>query len=157
MINYSQLKKFIVNSSDTLENVIKIINSNGKGVALVVDSNQILKGLLTDGDIRKLLLKGVKLSDKIKDKFNKNFFFVNNNSLHKVDLQKIKKDFMHVPVLEKRKIVSLLLYDDLLHNKFTSNHLKGSYNNKEIIKIFDSDVFNKNTSFKNGKRFHSIK
>ena len=120
MINYSQLKKFFVNSSDTLEDVIRIINSNGKGVALVVDSNQILKGLLTDGDIRRLLLKGAKLSDKIKDKFNKNFFFVNNNSLHKVDLEKVKKNFIHVPVLEKRKIISLLLYDDLVHNKFSN-------------------------------------
>ena len=120
MINYLQLKKFFVSSNDTLANVIKVINSNGKGVALVVDRNRILKGLLTDGDIRRLLLKGAQLSDKIKNKFNKNFFFVNNNNLHTADLVKIKKKFIHIPVLKKKKIVGLLLYDDFVHNKFSN-------------------------------------
>jgi dTDP-glucose pyrophosphorylase len=113
MINYSQLKKFFVSSNDDLATVIKVINSNGKGVALVVDSNQTLKGLLTDGDIRRLLLKGAQLSDKIKDKFNKKFFFVKKKKLFNINLEEIKKKFSHIPVLNKNKIHSLLLKEDL--------------------------------------------
>ena len=113
MINYSQLKKFFVSSNDALATVIKVINSNGKGVALVVDRNQILKGLLTDGDIRRLLLKGAQLSDKIKDKFNKKFFFVKKKDLFNINLEEIKKKFSHIPVLNKNKIHSLLLKEDL--------------------------------------------
>lgn len=119
-MNHLQLKRYFVSSNDTLADVIKVINFNAKGVALVVDRNQVLKGLLTDGDIRRLLLKGVKLTDKIKNKFNRNFFFINSNNLYKVDLKKIKKNFIHVPILKKKKIINLLLQDDLSHNKFNN-------------------------------------
>ena len=81
-----------------------------------------MKGLLTDGDIRRLLLKGSRLSDRIYKKYNKNFFYIKKNNVNKVNLQEIKKKFSHVPILKKRKIISLLLKDDL-HVEKKSNYI----------------------------------
>jgi len=122
MITYPQLKFFFIYEKSTIENAIEIINKNGKGICLVIDSNYILKGLLTDGDIRRLLLKGSRLSDRIYKKYNKNFFYIKKNNLHKVNLQEIKKKFSHIPILKKRKIISLLLKDDL-HVEKKSNYI----------------------------------
>jgi dTDP-glucose pyrophosphorylase len=112
MIIYPQLKKFFITETSTIENAIGVINNNGKAICLVVDSKYNLKGLLTDGDIRRLLLKGLRLSDKINKKYNKNFFYIKKKNFHKVNLQKIKKDFFHIPILRKKKIISLLLKED---------------------------------------------
>ena len=122
MIAYPQLKFFFIYEKSTIENAIEIINKNGKGICLVIDSNYNLKGLLTDGDIRRLLLKGSRLSDRIYKKYNKNFFYIKKNNVNKVNLQEIKKKFSHVPILKKRKIISLLLKDDL-HVEKKSNYI----------------------------------
>jgi dTDP-glucose pyrophosphorylase len=122
MIVYPRLAAFFINERSTIENAIKVINDNGKGICLVVDNNHNLKGLLTDGDIRRLLLKGSRLFDKIYNKYNKKFFYIKKNNLHKVNLQEIKKKFSHVPILKKRKIISLLLKDDL-HVKKKPNYI----------------------------------
>jgi dTDP-glucose pyrophosphorylase len=122
MITYPQLNFFFIYEKSTIENAIEIINKNGKGICLVIDSNYNLKGLLTDGDIRRLLLKGSRLSDRIYKKYNKNFFYIKKNNLYKVNLQEIKKKFSHIPILKKRKIISLLLKDDL-HVEKKSNYI----------------------------------
>ena len=122
MIIYPRLAVFFINERSTIENAIKVINDNGKGICLVVDNNHNLKGLLTDGDIRRLLLKGSRLFDKIYNKYNKKFFYIKKNNIHKVNLQEIKKKFSHVPILKKRKIISLLLKDDLKIEK-KSNYI----------------------------------
>ena len=122
MIVYPRLAAFFINERSTIENAIKVINDNGKGICLVVDNNHNLKGLLTDGDIRRLLLKGSRLFDKISNKYNKKFFYIKKNNIHKVNLQEIKKKFSHVPILKKRKIISLLLKDDLQIEK-KSNYI----------------------------------
>jgi dTDP-glucose pyrophosphorylase len=122
MITYPQLKFFFIYEKSTIENAIEIINKNGKGICLVIDSNYNLKGLLTDGDIRRLLLKGSHLSDRIYKKYNKKFFYIKKNNVHKVNLQEIKKNFSHIPILKKKKIISLLLKDDL-HLEKKSNYI----------------------------------
>jgi dTDP-glucose pyrophosphorylase len=113
MINYPELKNFFITEVSTIENAIKVIDNNGKGICLVIDSKNNLKGLLTDGDIRRLLLKGSYLFDKISKNYNKNFFYIKKDYIHKINQEEIKKKFSHIPILKKRKIISLLLKDDL--------------------------------------------
>jgi len=43
---------------DTLRDVIEVIDRHGKGIALVVDEQARLLGVLTDGDVRRLLIRG---------------------------------------------------------------------------------------------------
>ena len=113
MIRYPELNKFLVREESTVEDAIKVINSNSKGVCLVVGKNKYFLGLITDGDIRRMLLSGSNLLDKIKNKVNKKFFSIKKKYLFQINLEKIKKRFSHVPVLDKNKIYSLLLREDL--------------------------------------------
>ena len=47
MINYPELKNFFITEVSTIENAIKVIDNNGKGICLVIDSKNNLKGLLS--------------------------------------------------------------------------------------------------------------
>ena len=113
MITFPELGKFLVKEESSIEDAIKVIDLNGKGITLVMRKNKQLLGLLTDGDIRRALLKGGKLSDNIKNIVNKKFFFIKKKDLFKENIGKKKDLFSHIPVLNKNKIHSLLLKEDL--------------------------------------------
>ena len=51
-----ELSKIILKPSETLERAIEVLNS-GLSIALVVDDQSTLIGIITDGDIRRSLLK----------------------------------------------------------------------------------------------------
>jgi CBS domain-containing protein len=96
MIIFPELNKFLVKEESSIHDAIKVIDLNGKGVCLVIKKNKQLLGILTDGDIRRILLKNGKISDKIKSKVNKKFFFIKKKDLFKASLENIKKKFFHI-------------------------------------------------------------
>jgi arabinose-5-phosphate isomerase len=49
----------VVNGDKVMIDVVQIINSKKFGVAIIVDDNRNVLGLITDGDLRRLLLRGV--------------------------------------------------------------------------------------------------
>ena len=60
---YTQLPK-------NLREIMQEINRNGMGVIFIVDKEQKLIGSLTDGDIRRAIISGIKIDDKIDNSFN---------------------------------------------------------------------------------------
>jgi len=52
-------------SSATIKEALEIIDNGAMQIALVVDENDTLLGTLTDGDIRRGLLKGLDLNSSI--------------------------------------------------------------------------------------------
>ena len=60
-----KLNKFKINISSSISNALNVINKNMSGACFVVDDNNILKGVITDGDIRRAILKKKSLSTKV--------------------------------------------------------------------------------------------
>jgi len=52
------ISKYLVRPEDSIQAVIKVIDNNKDGIALVVNENGILVGTITDGDIRRYMLSG---------------------------------------------------------------------------------------------------
>lgn len=61
-----------VSSVDSVLDSIEIIDKGGLQIALVVDENQRLLGTVTDGDIRRALLRGVSLQSPVSEVMNPN-------------------------------------------------------------------------------------
>jgi len=57
------IEQTIVSKNDTLEKTMKVIDNNGIGIALVVEK-ETLVGVLTDSDIRRALLNGIRLDTR---------------------------------------------------------------------------------------------
>lgn len=61
----NEWKKIAVSSDNTLLEVMKIIDEGVKQIALVIEGDCHLLGTVTDGDIRRALLKGISLDSHI--------------------------------------------------------------------------------------------
>ena len=63
-------RKALVNSDATLEQAIEVLDKAALRIALVVDANDTLLGTLTDGDVRRALLKHLPLETPVKQVMN---------------------------------------------------------------------------------------
>ena len=98
--------KALVASTDTFEMIIKSIGKSGMRIALVVDQENKLYGTVTDGDIRRALLRHVSLNSLVTDVMNSNPMVAHaeddRNSLLKM---MSSKDILHMPIIDKDGIL----------------------------------------------------
>lgn len=100
------IENFICPVSNTLFDVLKVINSNGKGIVFIVDSSNVLMGVLTDGDIRNLLLKGHDLQVRAGDVLNKNFVFAKSSESYDEVIHKFNDQIRILPIIDdQHKVV----------------------------------------------------
>lgn len=119
-------RKFIIKENSNISDAAKNLNRYGLKICFVVNYNNELIGTITDGDIRRGFLKGLKLSDKVEKILNKNFFSINKGSYFKKNIFKImkKKKINSLPVLQNKKIIDLYFFESnylntsKIHNDF---------------------------------------
>ncbi len=93
-----ELKNLIVEENSTLKNALKIIDLSGLEACFVTRRKKLLN-IITDGDIRRALIRGHKLSDNIKKiKPKKNYIFV-KEKYDFLDLQKKIAKYKIVPII----------------------------------------------------------
>jgi len=115
--------KIVVTS--TIEKSLSVIDSGAVKIALVVDTDNKLLGTLSDGDIRRGLLRKKLLNETIEDVYFKNPTTANKGAS--------KEDLLHlclvngisqVPIVdEDRKVIDLFIIDDGLQKKQHENHV----------------------------------
>jgi dTDP-glucose pyrophosphorylase/CBS domain-containing protein len=62
-----KIEPYLVRPETTIREAIACIDRNGKGIVLVVDGEQRLFGTVSDGDIRRAILKGISLDLPVQD------------------------------------------------------------------------------------------
>jgi dTDP-glucose pyrophosphorylase len=65
-------KKILITPTTTLQETIQVIDQGALQIALVVDGQGALVGVVTDGDIRRGLIKGLALTHEVSDVMNSN-------------------------------------------------------------------------------------
>ncbi len=58
-----ELQKFIGDTELSISQAMQKIDANANGILFITDNNQVIKGCITDGDIRRFLLGGGKMED----------------------------------------------------------------------------------------------
>ena len=106
-------KKYTVDLNESLINAMKSINQGGVGMAIVIDSSEKLKGTLTDGDIRRGLLRGESVSSKVQKVMNPNPLVIKNeNERDSVVLEALEKSIKYLPIIgEEGKILDIVEAD----------------------------------------------
>ena len=66
------MEDLFAKENNTLKEIMRIIDIGGLGIAIIVDENKILKGTVTDGDVRKALSKGIDINASACEIMNKN-------------------------------------------------------------------------------------
>ncbi len=121
MLNW---EKTLVSSNATLLEVLNCIDSAASQMAIVVDHNKKLIGTITDGDIRRGILRGGNLKTKVSEVMEKNPTFVTGED-DRLEIFSImrKKSLHQIPIVNESGIViGLEIIDDILSFKKCSEN-----------------------------------
>jgi dTDP-glucose pyrophosphorylase/CBS domain-containing protein len=101
--------------SATLKDAIAAIDRGSAGICLFTEANRLV-GILTDGDIRRALLKGDSLESPVAGIIQRNFLSLTAKASAAEALALMQQEMLHqIPVLDDAgKVVNLFLLEDLI-------------------------------------------
>lgn len=116
----------IVTMDVTLRDVLAALDNNGKGVVFLVDHDQIMRGLLTDSDVRRALLRGASISDSAELHMNREFVFGHLPKDTAENIALLNEKICNLPILDSAgHVVDLLRLADLWRLPVMEPVLKG--------------------------------
>ena len=106
-----------------IKDAIRVIDQGAAQIALVVDSQQRLLGVITDGDIRRGILRGVRMDETVDHVMLREFRSVSEHVSSEEVLALMGAESLHqVPVLDTDGcVLGLHLLDDLIKPTVISN------------------------------------
>lgn len=102
-------KKTVLSNKSTIKNVLKNLNNSGLRISLITDLKDKFIGTVTDGDIRRAIINGVNLNNKVEKIVNKNAISINYKKSSELALNlMLKNKIQQVPILsDNQKIIGL--------------------------------------------------
>ena len=105
----------MLDQNSSIKSAIKSLNKNALQIILVVNASKQLVGTLTDGDIRRALIKNSNLKRSIKNIINKKpIVAYKSTSQLKINNLMFENDIRHLPIISKqnKKIFDLRFQND---------------------------------------------
>lgn len=96
----SKVQELLVKETSSLRDAIAAIDKNAEGICYAVDDQQRLKGVLTDGDVRRALLKGLTLANRVVDAMNTDFVALSVASEEKQIQASFNAKISHIPIVD---------------------------------------------------------
>ena len=117
-----QINDFAVSKQTSLTSAMQKIDNNANGIVFVVDDSLHLCGAVSDGDIRRWLLKSGSIDAKVCQLMNNNPIFVQTNEINNATNVMEKKCIRALPVVDK---------DGIIIDVCLAKKDNGTLNNKE--------------------------
>lgn len=119
----NDLGKILIQPDMQIQKAIEIIDISSQQIALVVDAEQKLLGTVTDGDIRRGLIRGVSLSEPVEQIMNGRPITIpqikDHNSI--LNIMRVNK-LRHLPVVDAAgRVIGIEKLDDLLQTPKREN------------------------------------
>lgn len=116
-------REAILSPRASIKQAITNLNYTGLQIVLVLDASDTLLGTLTDGDIRRGLLKGLTLDDAVEAATRRNALVVPPEMGRDMVLQLMKANRLRqLPVVDaSRKVVGLQLWDEITVSSFPNS------------------------------------
>ncbi len=120
------LAEMVVASEENLRKALEVIDNNSQGTCFVVDGHKLL-GVLTDGDIRRLLLSSVSLECSVKDHMSTNFVTLDADADNETIQETLTDKIRHIPMIDKNgKLVDYANYHRYHHIPLAEPQLDGN-------------------------------
>lgn len=109
-------KKVLVKPQDSILKVIELIDNSSMQIALVVDEYNHLLGTVTDGDIRRAILRGVSLNEFVETIMNSKPRAAKVHEDREKILEIMRREvFSHMPIVDDdNKVIALEFLNDLI-------------------------------------------
>lgn len=123
------MKNLTINSKISIRDSMKILSKTGEKCLLIVDKNKKLLGTLTDGDIRRGILKGMDINASIEPIYSKKPTVVVKGKYTMEQARKLLSDHKQslLPIIEENKVVvGYLSWEQAFGVKKKNQSLKGT-------------------------------
>lgn len=115
-------EKLFVLPEQSIREALSIIDSAAMRIALVVDSQRILLGVVTDGDVRRALLKDISLDDKVTDVMNDSPTVAEyGTAVEKLISIMESKKLLAIPLLKDGAVVAIQTLEEAVSKPHFSN------------------------------------
>ena len=106
----------ILDMNSTFSELLKIAAKRNLGIVLVVNSRNKLSGVITDGDIKRIMIKYKNYNQVLIGKLmTKNPYTINGDELAAEALSVLEKNNINtLPVIDKSKIVGIITIQDII-------------------------------------------
>jgi CBS domain-containing protein len=106
--------KFTINESQLIENAIEIIELNRSRCAVILNKNQKVIGVVSEGDILRAILKGVSILSPVKNIINPSFKHMTSSSNEEEIERMFHTGITLIPVLDNENrlvdVIDLVSY-----------------------------------------------
>ena len=97
-----------INQNASIKEALKVIDKGAIKVAVVLSDDGLLLGMLSDGDIRRALLKGMSLDDSITSIINRDPVVANINDTKERILELANEKKLHqIPIISNGKLIGI--------------------------------------------------
>ncbi|MCJ8161553.1 nucleotidyltransferase family protein [Acinetobacter zhairhuonensis] len=117
------VKKIVLNKRDTILKALELLDLYALRIVLVVDEDNHLLGSITDGDIRRGLLKGQDLHASVETIMHVTPYAIEDGELTNRQIFEImrEKRYLALPVLKAGQLVNIITLEDLISRKRKEN------------------------------------
>jgi dTDP-glucose pyrophosphorylase len=118
-------KDALVRPDQTIKHALEAISRSSIQVAVIVEKDGVLKGIATDGDIRRAILNGIPLENKIEEVMNTSPTTIHEGISNDEAIGLMREKRLHqIPVLNShQQVVDVLLFDELTKPDIKENHV----------------------------------
>ncbi len=114
------MRDLLIKKNITIKDALKRIDKTARKILIVVEDNRVLIGTLTDGDIRRHILKGGGLNDKISDVYNNNPIYL----VYPWNIKEVKKIMVinkieAIPIVnESNELIDILFWSNIFQKNY---------------------------------------
>jgi dTDP-glucose pyrophosphorylase len=110
-------RQTLLHGDATIKDAINVLNVSGLRIVLAVDENEKLLGTISDGDIRRGLLKGLQLENSLAAIWNHEAIVVPENmSTEMVKELMLVNKIQQIPIVdENQRLIGLHLWDEFVY------------------------------------------
>lgn len=144
-----KLFRLLVNKNSSIKQAMRVIDRGTLGIAFVVDKNKKLLGVVTDGEIRRAILKGINISKPILEIANRKPIFIKGKpTAHDIsNLQtfdgRVRKRMqpagsLKIPIINNAEVIQdiIFIYDR------KSGRQNNIFSSREKSKIIETAIKN---------------
>jgi perosamine synthetase len=100
-----ELQDIIINKNNNLREALELLDKNGSGTLFVVNDLNKLIGVLTDGDVRRFLLKDVNLKVKVEKLMNREFTSLSIDTDNAKIIECLNDKIKYIPLLDENGVI----------------------------------------------------
>lgn len=112
MAESTDIERYLVRENTRMIEAMETIDRGAKGAAVVIDSERHVVGIVTDGDIRRYILRKRDLNRPIIDTANRNFVSITPDKVDQSDEVMEWYGINILPVVDEEKILRAIFFRD---------------------------------------------